>query len=185
MATRDQLKTARKLGESYKVDTDKVITILDGIPPDGNKGSYDAWLPETFEEAWRLYRLGSGKASSEVNLDGSDGDIGEELKSAKLRIALAQAEEKELNNLERKNQLVLRVKVEALIRYQSTLFAGKLRELTAGIGGDDKYNQVAEEISKDLQSFIIEEDIENIVSADTIEEIELDMLDQEKQDFEI
>jgi signal recognition particle GTPase len=176
----DELFTRNQLATHYKIKPETVRRIIRTITPDGRIARYPAYTIKTFEKAKADYYK---NAVEEIDSEedeaerrrAQDGEVDELTAAAKLRYELAKAEKAELDNLERKHIQVSRIQVEAFIRFLSQLYANSLKEVTRG-KGDEYYNTVVEEIYKDIEAYVTEEDIGHVVQEETLEAVQDDLL---------
>ena len=175
-----QLFTISQLARQNNVKDETVAKILRGYTPDGSVSRWPGYSEETYEAAKKkYYEKLRDNVNGEIDGDTPIGkdtppDLSIQIQQADLRAKLARAEALEIDNQERKHNLVDLKKVEHFVSFQSRLFANKLRELTRD-KGDDYYNVVVEEIYKEIEAYVNEEGIGNIVQPKILLVVENDL----------
>ena len=167
----DELFTRNQLSKQYGIKPETVAKILHGVEPNGKVAKYPAYTINAFEESRKKYYLNAvddldqepeAEAETAIGLD-------EETARAALRYKLAQAEKAELDNQERKHVLISRQLAESFVRFLVQSFASKLRDVTKD-KGDEFYNDTVQELFKDVEAYVNEEGVGDIINHELVQE---------------
>lgn len=162
------LYTKKQLAQKFHKTTDSIIKILGNVTPDGMCGRWVGFSEETYKKAESEY-LQSMDQSSIESMETDDPDLGRQKLEMEIKWKAEQTKRLKLENDKEENLLVNRDEVEDLLCFQSQLFTDKIKELTKD--KPDLFNIIITEVYSDLEAYINDKKIQDIVNDDMLVEV--------------